>query len=245
MKCALLPLIVALWPGVAAADPMLLAAASTGAALNEGIAESGISAIPSYGASGTLARQIEQGAPADLYISANPKWMAHLAGLGLVVPEDVSVLMSNSLVLIAPEGAAPLEPAALDARLAGESFAMADPQVAPVGGYGQAALESLGLWGAVANRLVPTRNTLATVAAVAQGEAALGLVYASDVVGVAGVQVVWQIPRDSHPPISYLIAPLTQGDDPEGAAALLDYLMSDAGQAVLARHGFLPMREGS
>lgn len=245
MKRPLLPLIVALLPMASAADPMLLAAASTGPALNEGIAESGLAAIPSYGASGTLARQIEQGAPADLYISANPKWMDHLVGLGLVAPEDVSVLMSNSLVLIAPEGAGPFDPAALAERLAGESFAMADPQVAPVGGYGQAALESLGLWGAVVDRLVPTRNTLATVAAVAQGEAALGLVYASDAVGVPGVQVVWEVPRDSHPPISYLIAPLAQGEDPEGAAALLDYLMSDAGQAVLARHGFLPMPGGS
>lgn len=245
MKLPLLPLIVALLPMASAADPMLLAAASTGAALNEGIAESGLAAIPSYGASGTLARQIEQGAPADLYISANPKWMEYLVGLGLVAPEDVSVLMSNSLVLIAPEGAAPLDPATLDVRLTGESFAMADPKVAPVGSYGVAALQSLGLWDAVAGRLVPTRNTTATVAAVAQGEAALGLVYASDAAGVAGVEVVWQVPRDSHPPIRYLVAPLAQGDDPEGAAALLDYLMSDAGQAALARHGFLPMREGS
>ncbi|MCA0920167.1 molybdate ABC transporter substrate-binding protein [Pseudooceanicola nanhaiensis] len=224
----------------AQAEPMLLAAASTGKALDAALAEGGTPALTSYGASGMLARQIEQGAPADVFLSANPKWMRYLVEAGLVRDEDVVTLMSNRLVLIAPAGAAPLQPEAMAARLEGEHFAMADPQTAPVGAYGKAALESLGLWGAAGAALVPMRNTLATVAAVASGEAALGLVYASDAAGQPGVTVVWTVPEDSHPPIRYLIAPVAQGEDPEGGAALIAYLAGPEGAAVLARFGFLP-----
>jgi len=230
-------------PGAALADPMLLAAASTGRALDAALAESGLPAITSYAASGVLARQIEQGGSTDLFLSANPRWMNHLVEAGLIEADSVSVLMSNSLVLIAPEGAGGLTPEGIAARLEGDSFVMADPQSAPVGAYGQAALESLGLWPAIEPSFVPMRNTVAAVTAVARGEAALGLVYASDAAGVAGVSVVWDIPSDAHPPIRYLIAPVMQGDDPEGAAALLDYLQSPEGGAVLAAHGFLAVAE--
>jgi molybdate transport system substrate-binding protein len=226
--------------GAAQADPMLLAAASTGAALDAAIEQSGIAALTSYGASGLLARQIEQGAPADLFVSANPKWMGHLVEAGLVEGDAVRVLMSNRLVLIAPSGSQ-VSPDTLAAALEGEVFAMADPETAPVGAYGKAALESLGLWDEVAPAFVPMRNTLATVAAVAQGEAALGLVYASDAAGQPGIAVVWQIPEDSHPPIRYLVAPVAQGDDPEGASALMAFLVSPAGQAVLAAQGFVTL----
>ena len=226
--------------GAAQGDPMLLAAASTGAALDAAIEQSGIAALTSYGASGLLARQIEQGAPADLFVSANPKWMDHLVDAGLVEGDAVRVLMSNRLVLIAPSGSR-ITPDALATALEGEVFAMADPETAPVGAYGKAALESLGLWDEVAPAFVPMRNTLATVAAVAQGEAALGLVYASDAAGQPGIAVVWQIPEDSHPPIRYLVAPVAQGDDPEGASALMAFLVSPAGQAVLAAQGFVTL----
>lgn len=226
--------------GAAQADPMLLAAASTGAALDAAIEQSGIAALTSYGASGLLARQIEQGAPADLFVSANPKWMGHLVEAGLVAGDAVRVLMSNRLVLIAPSGSR-VTPDTLAAALEGEVFAMADPETAPVGAYGKAALENLGLWDEVTPAFVPMRNTLATVAAVAQGEAALGLVYASDAAGQPGIAVVWQIPEDSHPPIRYLVAPVAQGDDPEGASALMAFLVSPAGQAVLAAQGFVTL----
>lgn len=226
--------------GAAQADPMLLAAASTGAALDAAIEQSGIAALTSYGASGLLARQIEQGAPADLFVSANPKWMGHLVDAGLVEGDAVRVLMSNRLVLIAPSGSQ-VTPDTLAAALEGEVFAMADPETAPVGAYGKAALENLGLWAEVTPAFVPMRNTLATVAAVAQGEAALGLVYASDAAGQPGIAVVWQIPEDSHPPIRYLVAPVAQGDDPEGASALMAFLVSPAGQAVLAAQGFVTL----
>lgn len=225
------------------AEPMVFAAASTGRALDAAIAESGLDALVSYGASGTIARQIEQGAPADLFLSANPKWMAHLAEEGLVDAIKVVPLMSNRLVLIAPAGAMPLalEAEAIEDRLAGENFVMADFQVAPVGRYGHTALVTLGLWNTVTPSYVPTRNTVATVAAVAQGEAALGLVYATDAKGVEGVEIVADIPASAHDPIRYLIAPIPEGEDPDGAATLLDFLLSDAGQAILSRFGFVPV----
>ncbi|MAY44681.1 MAG: molybdate ABC transporter substrate-binding protein [Rhodobacteraceae bacterium] len=227
----------------ALADPTVFAAASTGRALDAAIAASGQSVITSYGASGTLARQVEQGAPVDLYLSANPKWMAFLVDAGIVRQEDVVVLMSNNLVLIAPEGAGPFDPDHIADFLGDGLFAMGDPDVAPVGRYGQAALTSLGLWDQVATALVPTRNTTATVAAVASQDASLGLVYASDAAAQAGIEVVWAIPADSHPPISYLIVPVAQGEDPDGAQAFLGYLQGDAGQDILAQAGFL-VREG-
>ncbi|WP_172328107.1 molybdate ABC transporter substrate-binding protein [Mangrovicoccus sp. HB161399] len=226
----------------ALADPAVFAAASTARALDAAIAASGIPAVASYGASGTIARQIEAGAPADVFISANPRWMDYLVGKGRIAQGDVVTLMSNRLVLIAPEGTAPLSgPGELAAALGGEYFAMADPQVAPVGKYGQAALEHLGAWLQVETALVPTRNTLATVAAVARGEAALGLVYASDAAGVEGVAAVWDIPADSHPPILYLAAPVPGGEDSGGGARLIEFLSSPEGQAILSEQGFVPV----
>lgn len=236
-RAALIAIVLGL-PGPAASEPMLMAAASTGRALDAALAESGLEAVTSYGASGILARQIELGAPADLFISANPAWMAHLVQAGLVDEAAVTVLMSNRLVLIAPEGASHVKPEQIGARLHGDHFAMADPASAPVGSYGKAALEHLGLWEQVADHLVPTRNTLATVAAVVSGEASLGLVYASDIVDVPGVKVVWGVPAESHPEIQYLMAPLDQGDDPDGAEALVAYLTGQ-GAGVLSRFGFL------
>ncbi len=227
--------------GGAVAEPLVLAAASTARAVDAAIAASGVEALTSFAASGTLARQIEQGAPADLFISANPAWMDHLVDQGLVEAAAVRSLMSNRLVVIAPDGSETTAPDGLVAALGGGDFAMADPAVAPVGRYGQAALEALGLWPAVAPKLLPTRNTVATMAAVARGEAVLGLVYASDAAGVQGVEVLWQIPADSHPPIRYLIAPVASGADPEGAAALLAHFTGAEGQAAFADAGFLPV----
>ncbi|MBB93964.1 MAG: molybdate ABC transporter substrate-binding protein [Rhodobacteraceae bacterium] len=231
-------LVLALLPRPVWSEPMILAAASTNRALEAALEASGQEAVASYGASGMLARQVEQGAPADLFVSANPKWMGYLVEAGLVETDSVKVLMSNSLVLIAPEDAPGWDDLALADRLAGDSFVVANPETAPVGAYGKAALESLGFWDTVAPAMVPMRNTLATVAAVAQGEAALGLVYASDAAGQP-VQVLWNIPTDSHPDIRYLVAPVGQGDDPEGARKVLDFLLSDAGAAILEAHGFL------
>ncbi len=229
---------LALCAGLATAEPVVMAAASTNRALTAALESSGMEAATSYAASGVLARQIAQGAPADVFVSANPKWMAHLIETGLIAEENVRVLMSNSLVLIGPPGAPGWGELAMGDRLAGEVFAMADPAVAPVGAYGKAALQSLGLWREVQTHLVPMQNTLATVAAVSTGEAQLGLVYASDAMGQP-VEVLWTIPQDSHPAIRYLIAPVGQGGSARAADALIAYLESAPGRAVLAANGFL------
>ncbi|MEM8836629.1 MAG: molybdate ABC transporter substrate-binding protein [Pseudomonadota bacterium] len=230
----------------ATAEPMIFAAASTSEATNAAIAASGIKALTSYGASGTIARQIEQGAPADLFISANPRWMDHLIDQRLVNKGDVVTLMSNALVLIGKSG----EPTVnLDRSLAdnleGEMLAMADPALAPVGRYGQQALESLDLWEATKAALIPTRNTLATVKAVQSGDVRFGLVYASDVRDVEGIKVVAAIPADSHAPIRYLAAPLTTGDDGTGGKQLLQFLLSEDGQDILKNHGFVTLESGA
>ncbi|MBN2907826.1 MAG: molybdate ABC transporter substrate-binding protein [Rhodobacteraceae bacterium] len=225
-------------PLVAQADPLLFAAASTGRALDAAIAAYGGGVTTSYAASGTLARQIEQGAPADLFLSANPKWMTHLVGAGLVAEGAPVALLSNRLVLIAPAGAGPLDVAGVPGALGDARFAMADPAAAPVGRYGQGALETLGLWAGIEGALIPTRNTVATVAAVASGEAALGLVYASDALGVEGVEVVLDIPDTAQPDILYLIAPTGQGAETEAAAAFLSFLQGQEAAAIFAAHGF-------
>ncbi|SFC19639.1 molybdate ABC transporter substrate-binding protein [Tropicimonas isoalkanivorans] len=232
--------------GSAVAEPVVFAAASTRAALEAALDAGGQVAVVSYGASGTIARQIAQGAPADVFVSANPKWMQYLVEEGLVQAEAVQVLISNRLALIAPSGTPSVElsPDALADRLSGEFFAVADPDVAPVGQYGREALVTLDLWPSVAPSLLPTRNTIATVAAVASGEAALGLVYRSDATGVDGISVAAEIPAESHPPIHYLIAPLSQGDDPQGAAALIGYLTGPEGEAGFESFGFEAIGEG-
>ena len=245
LRRAILAVLALGLPVIALAEPMVMAAASTSRALDAAIGQSGIASVANYGASGMLARQIEQGAPADIFVSANPKWMQYLVEAGMVDASTVSVLMSNRLVLIAPADAPDLVPQDIASRLDGESFVMANPDTAPVGAYGKSALESLGLWGDMGPQLVPMRNTLATVAAVSRAEAALGLVYASDAAGQDGVRVVWEIPEDSHPPIRYLIAPLSDGTDPGAAAPLLDFLLSAKGRDVLEGFGFLAIEEGA
>lgn len=226
--------------GSAAAEPLVFAAASTARAMDEVIVASGVEATLSYGPSGTLARQLAAGAPADLFLSANPDWMTYLVDEGVVDEANVRTLLSNALVLIVPAGASPLalEADPIAVRLDGERFAMADPATAPVGQYGKAALEALGLWAVLGPRLVPTRNTLVTVATVGQGEAPVGLVYRSDALDVAKVAIAAEIPANAHPPIAYPAAHLDGGADPAGAARLMDFMLSTEARAIFERHGF-------
>ena len=233
--------------GPAGAEPVIFAAASTRTALEDALEAGAFPATVSYGASGTIARQIVQGAPADVFLSANPKWMRFLVDEGLVAAGTIEVLASNRLVLIGPDDKPPLalDKRAVEARLGGEFFAVADPQVAPVGQYGREAMRHLGLWASIAPVLLPTRNTIATVATVASGEAALGLVYRSDALGVDGVAIAAEIPGDSHAPIHYLIAPVIGGDT-DAADALINHLTGPAGQLSFAARGFATIsKEGS
>jgi molybdate transport system substrate-binding protein len=199
----------------------------------------------SYAGSPALARQIEQGAPADLFVSADVAWMDHLEARGLLAPGSRAPLLTNALVLVAPAAAAraagpvprlapgvDLAPALGDGRLA-----VADVATVPAGRYAKAALESLGAWRTVAGRLAATENVRAALALVARGEAPLGIVYATDARAEPRVRIVGAFPASAHPPIVYPIARLVRSRSPD-AGPLLDWLRSAQAGAVFAAHGF-------
>lgn len=198
-----------------------------------------------YAGSAQLARQIAQGAPADLFVSADEAWMDWLEARGLVETATRRRVAGNGLVLIAPVGAADesvdlTSTTALGRRLGDGRLAMADVSV-PAGRYGQQALSYLGLWSSVESRLAPGDSVRAALALVARGEVPLGVVYATDARAEPSVRVVATFPADSHVPIVYPAARLRRaqgGGDPVAAQAFLDLLSSPRGLAVFGRFGF-------
>jgi len=197
----------------------------------------------SYAASPALARQIEQGAPADVFISADLAWMDWLDGRGLVDAGSRRELLGNSLVLVAPAGGdvAPLDLAAgtepVLARLGSGRIAMALVEAVPAGGYGRQAFESLGLWQALAPRVAEGDSVRAALLLVARGEAPLGVVYASDAVAEPRVRVVASFPAASHAPIVYPAARVAASRH-AGAATFVDWLASPVAADTFRRHGF-------
>lgn len=195
----------------------------------------------SYASSSTLARQIEQGAPVDVFVSANPQWMDHLEERGLIRSDTRADLLGNGLVLVAPkDGDIEVEVAEgfdLPGALDGGRLAMGDPDHVPAGIYGKAALESLGVWEEVAPRVARADNVRAALALVSRGEVPLGVVYSSDAVADDGVRVVDTFPEGSHPPIIYPVAVTVESDHAE-AAAFVDFLASADAAPVFARYGF-------
>lgn len=195
-----------------------------------------------FAASSTLARQIERGAPADVYISADRDWMDYLAAHGRIVQGARVIVARNRLVLIAP--GPPAVPVVigrgfpLAERLAGGRLALGDPSHVPAGRYAKAALQSLGLWAAVAGRLAPVDNVRVALALVARGEAPLGIVYASDAAAEPSVHVIGTFPADSHPPIVYPAAVVVGGARAE-AQRYIAFLRSPPARAVFLRQGFL------
>ena len=231
-----------------AAPPLVLAASSLQEALNEAAdawaAAGHARPIISFAASSALARQIDGGARADLFVSADEEWMDALERRGRIRAGTRVDLVANSLVLVAPAGgdgaSVPLD--GIAAALGGGRLAMADPAV-PAGRYGRAALDQLGQWDAVAGRIAPAENVRAALAMVERGQAPLGIVYATDAQASRRVQVVATFPAYSHLPILYPAALLVASTSPE-AEPFLRFLRSDAGQAIFVRHGFerLPAR---
>lgn len=247
---ALLGLLLWLAATPAAAQELLVfGAASLRDALDAVIethqAKGGGEVRASYASSSTLARQIEQGAPADIFISANPQWMDYLEDRGLVRAGSRADLLGNGLVLVAPlEGEATLEIAPgfdLLGALDGGLLAMGDPDHVPAGIYGRAALESLGVWDTVAPHVARADNVRAALALVERGETPLGLVYRSDAVADDSVKVVDDFPQDSHPPIVYPIAIMASSKQPE-AAALVELLESETAGAIFERFGFTMLK---
>ena len=188
-----------------------------------------------------MARQIDAGAPADIFISANPGWMDHLAGRGLVQNATRVALLGNSLVLVAPNKSPPLGElrSGLDlaSRLGTDRLAMALINAVPAGIYGKTALISLGLWSQVADKVAQTDNVRTALALVALGEAPLGIVYASDALAQPKVKTLATFPAESHPPILYPAALISDSTAPQ-AAAFLSYLQSEQAQTVFLANGF-------
>ena len=225
----------------AQAPPLVIfAAASLKTALDEILAGQGVRV--SYGASNLLARQIEQGAPADLYFSADLDWMDYLAGKGLIRVGSRIDLLGNRLALIAPKNtpqSMKLVPGVDLSQALGRDgrLAMANVEAVPAGKYGRAALQWLGAWEAVRSRLAQTDNVRAALALVARREAPLGVVYASDAVAEPTVQVLGLFPEASHPPIVYPVA-ITQASRHPGAASMIDRLRGPAAQKIFEAQGF-------
>ena len=212
---------------------------ATGEALEAAGAES---PVVSLAASSALARQIEQGAPADVFISADDDWMTYLASKDLILPATRTIVASNTLVLIAPRDS----PVSVDltsgvdlaAVLGGGRLAVADVTSVPAGKYAKAALETLGAWAAVAGQLAQTDHVRAALMLVSRGEAPLGIVYGSDAKADPSVRVVAVFPAASHPPILYLAAVTAGSTSPDNAKAFVSRLTSPDGRAVFAAHGF-------
>ena len=243
--CLALAACVALIASPALADDVtVFAAASLTDALDRIAAqwseETGQMAVMSYAGSSALARQIQQGAPADIFISASEEWMDAVQASGDIRPDTRRDLLGNSLVLIAHGDATPVtidKTLDLTAMLDGGRLSMAMVDSVPAGIYGKAALTHLGLWDAVAPMVAQSDNVRSALTFVARGEAPLGITYATDAAAQDDVTILGTFPADSHDPIVYPAAVTAQSDNDQ-AQAFLDYLSSDAARAVWTQFGF-------
>jgi molybdate transport system substrate-binding protein len=203
--------------------------------------DTGIKVVASYAASSALMKQIENGAPADVFASADLDWMEYGARNKLIKDDTRVNLLGNRLVLIAPKdsklGSVAIAPGFDLAKLAGDGrIVTGDVRAVPVGRYAKAALEKLGAWAATQPKFAMTENVRAALTLVARGEAALGIVYETDAKAEPNVKIVGIFPADSHPPIVYPVA-LTVNAKPE-AAQYLSFLQSRTAKAVFEAHGF-------
>jgi molybdate transport system substrate-binding protein len=202
--------------------------------------ETGKEATISYAASSALAKQIEQGAPADLFISADLAWMAYLSGKGLMRKDTEVQLLGNRIVLVAPadsDAALAIEPGFdLAGVLGDERLAMANVEAVPAGRYGRQALDRLGVWTAVEGKVAQAENVRAALALVALGEAPLGIVYQTDAAAEPAVRIVGTFPQDSHEPIIYPAA--ATADASADTEAFLTYLQTARARALFEEQGF-------
>ena len=195
----------------------------------------------SFAASSTLAKQIESGASADIFASADEQWMDYLADRKLIEPATRSSRLANTLVLVTPPGekrTVDIRPGfALAGMIGNGRLATGDPAHVPVGRYAQQALTMLGVWDAVAPRIARTDNVRAALLLVERGEAPFGIVYGTDAAASGKVNVAGIFPADSHPPVSYPFAILAQRDRPE-VKSFFDFLYGPEAQAVYRKAGF-------
>ncbi len=205
--------------------------------------------VYSFASSSDLAKQIENGAPAAIFISADKKWMDYVQEKNLIVPDSRRDLLGNVLTLIAPKDSslsADFKAGNVDlASLIGDSkLAMGDPDSVPAGRYGKAALEKLGLWTSVEPKVARTKDVRAALALVERGEAAAGVVYRTDALVSDKVKIAGEFPQDSHPPIVYPIAIVAEHND-DAAKAFYTYLTGDEARAVFEKYGFSILGPGA
>jgi molybdate transport system substrate-binding protein len=232
-------------------EPLVFAAASLKNALDDVAAqwqrETGKKVVISYAASNTLIKQIEQGAPADIFISADLDWMDYGQEHNLINVQTRSNLLSNRIVLVAPKDARLTLNITrgfdLASALKGGRLAMANVDAVPAGKYGKAALEKLGAWGGVKDKIAQADNVRAALLLVSRGEAPLGIVYQTDAASEPAVKIVGTFPEDSHPPITYPIA-LTKTSTNPDARAFLSYVRSAAARPAFERQGFTVLGQG-
>lgn len=234
-------------PPVAVQDKTLtvFAAASMKNALDDVdaayTAKYGTKIVVSYAASSALAKQLEQGAPADIFISADTDWMDYSAGKKTISDPSRVNLLGNKIVLIAPKDSkiesVTIGPGFDLAKLAGDGrIATGDVKAVPVGKYAKAALEKLGAWPAAEPKFAMAESVRAALALVSRGEAALGIVYETDAKVDSGVKVVGAFPADSHPAIIYPVAATTNAK--ADANGYLAFLRSAAAKAIFEKYGF-------
>jgi molybdate transport system substrate-binding protein len=204
-------------------------------------AKTGVKVVASYAASSALAKQIEQGAPADIFVSADTDWMDYAIGKKTINEPTRINLLGNSIVLIAPRDSK-IDGVTISqgfdlAKLAGDGrIATGDVKAVPVGKYAKAALEKLGAWPAAEPKFAMAESVRAALTLVARGEAALGIVYATDAKVEPGVKIVGAFPADSHPAIIYPVAATATAKAP--AADYLAFLRSSAAKTVFEKYGF-------
>jgi molybdate transport system substrate-binding protein len=195
----------------------------------------------SYAASSVLAKQIEEAAPADVFISADLDWMDYLAERNLIKPDTRVNLLGNRLVLIAPKDSTLETKIAqgfdLAAAIGDGKVAMGNTDSVPAGKYAKAALTKLGVWDSVKDKVAQAENVRAALALVARGEAPLGIVYATDAKADPSVKVLDTFPEDTHPRIIYPAAVLAKATSPD-ALAFLEYLKSETAAKLFADQGF-------
>jgi molybdate transport system substrate-binding protein len=250
--CAVFACLAAVGAGdaVRAAEPLVFAAASLKNAIDgidaEWRRETGMTANVSYAASPALARQIEQGAPADIFVSADLDWMDYLQQRNLIKADTRTNLLGNALVLITPAGSAAsfgiARGADLGAFIADGRLAVGEVRSVPAGKYAKQALEALGMWSGVEDKLAQTDSVRSALALVARGEATAGIVYATDAKAEPKVKVLGTFPADTHAPIVYpvaLVASSTNADAP----AFLGYLRSPAALRICNAEGFTVLKQ--
>lgn len=202
---------------------------------------SGNRLVFNLGASSMLARQIREGAPADVFLSADEAQMDGLEKAGLLVPGSRRSLLSNTLVIVVASEGGPKIASPKDLQSV-KTLALAEPKIVPAGVYAKQYLETLGLWDALAAKVVPTENVRACLAAVESGNADAGIVYRTDALISKKVRIAFDVPVEEGPRISYPVAIVKDSPHATAARRLAGYIASDPAREVFVRYGFIVPR---